>query len=743
VAGSHYEGVSSLTAAPDRRFPRIPATAWIRAGRRWLGADRALGLTLAAGLAAVGFLTSGGVDLGPNTWVEIVLTFVGAALVSGALLLAAPVPGWGGTALLLMAAVTAFTMLSISWSVQPADSWIEANRAVSYLAVFGGAIALGRLFPARWSAVVGAMATVAVVLCGYALLVKVFPATLDPNEILGRLRAPLDYWNAVGLMAALGLPALLWAGTRRESSGVLRALTVPAIGVLVTALVLSYSRGALLVTILGLALWFAVVPLRLRGALLLAPGVAGGAVATIWAIATHPLTRDQASLASRTTAGHAFGLALVLMLVVLTALGFAAAYAMDRVQLGAELRRRAGIGLLVLVACAPAAGVVGLAASSRGFTGEVSYLWNKVTSTKGGVGDNAGRLVQVSNSRARYWSEGFKVGRHALLKGVGASGYATARTRYSSDKLIARHAHSYVVETFADFGLIGVGLSFGLFLAWAAAAARAVGFGAAQARAAWDRVRHSRLLARAGVPALEAEPRAPLSPDRLAERNGLITLLVLVVMFGASSAIDWTWFVPGVAIPALVCAGWLAGRGPLERPVGARPASAAPRPRWHQIFTEAPGRSGATALLAAIALICAWTIWQPLRSSQADSTALAELSRGHGDAALADAERAVSRNSVSAEALWDLSAVYGGLGRPEAARQALIRAVRLQPANAATWLQLGEYDLQFGRRREALAVLNAALYLDPHSPEALSAAYQARSVPVRPASRAKKHTRSR
>ncbi|HWK17005.1 MAG TPA: O-antigen ligase family protein [Solirubrobacteraceae bacterium] len=704
--------MSSLATAPSGTPPRArtAAAAGSRAVRRSLRGDRALGLALGVILALIAFVTTGGVDLGPNTWTEIAIVFAGTALGAAALLLSAPGRLWGGTALLLFAALAALTLLSISWSVQPSDSWVEANRSISYLAAFGGAIALSRLIPLRWPAMVGAIGVASTIVCGYALLVKVFPATLEPTEVLGRLRAPFDYWNAVGLMAALGLPALLWAGTRREGRGPLRAVAVPAIAVLVIVLMLSYSRGALLVAILGLALWFVIVPLRLRGALVLSLGALGGAAGSAWALATDALTRDQVSLSSRTTAGHAFGLVLVLLLLVLTVAGFAAAFAMDRVELEKSTRRRVAIVLLALLACVPLAGIAAMAASSRGLTGEVSHIWSTLTNTKGGAGDNASRLVQVSNSRARYWSEGVKVGEHSLWTGVGAVGYGIARLRYTSDKLLAQHAHSYVIETFADFGLIGLALSAALLAAWSVAAARAVGL-------------RNRL--RSGDSAL--------TEDQAAERIGLLTLLVVVVTFGLHSAIDWTWFVPGVALPALICAGWLAGRGPLAHPTGL----AVPRP---SLVSE---RGAAAALLAAVALVCAWTIWQPLRSANAADASVAALAKGNAKAALADARSAAARNPVDVEPLWDLSAIYGAIGRPGAAHAELTRAVRLQPANPATWLQLGEYDLQLGRRQEAIAVLQAALYLNPYSPEAQSAAAQASApvpVPSVPA-RARRHAR--
>ena len=49
----------------------------------------------------------------------------------------------------------------------------------------------------------------------------------------------------------------------------------------------------------------------------------------------------------------------------------------------------------------------------------------------------------------------------------------------------------------------------------------------------------------------------------------MLSMLCLVVVFGVHSTVDWTWFVPGDACVALVCAGWLAGRGPLTGATGA------------------------------------------------------------------------------------------------------------------------------------------------------------------------------
>src|SRR5207248_1907993 len=191
-------------------------------------------------LVVVSFASSGGVDLGPNTWVQVALVVIGAAVAVTLAVLSPARPLWGGATVLLFAGLAALTYASITWSVQPANSWLEANRTLSYLGAFAGAAALAKLAPDRWRAIVRAIGLFATALSAYALLVKVFPGTFDRTDSLGRLHAPFGYWNATGLVAAMGLPACLWAGTRSDASRVLGALSVPAIAILWITLVLSY-----------------------------------------------------------------------------------------------------------------------------------------------------------------------------------------------------------------------------------------------------------------------------------------------------------------------------------------------------------------------------------------------------------------------------------------------------------------------------------------------------------------------
>ena len=652
-----------------------------------LSLDLALGLGLATGLAVVAFVTTGGEDLGPNTWTEIVLTIIGAALAITVLLVGAPGRAWGRATVVLFALLAALTAVSISWSVEPNNSWIEAGRTLSYLAVFAGGAALARLLPARWAGVVGGLALLATVLSGYALLVKVFPAAFDANDQFGRLQAPFQYWNATGLIAALGLAPCLWAGARRERTRAMRALAVPAVSVLVTVIVLSYSRGALLAAVFGLACWFTTVPLRLRGALVLILGSIGAGALTMFALATPSLTHNQIALNSRVHAGHAFGVVLVLVLALATVAGLIATYAMDRVAVSEAVRRRVAIALLVAVALVPVAGIAAFATSSRGLTGEVSHVVSTLTNTKGGASNTPGRLVELGNTRARYWSEGVTVGEHALLRGVGAFGYETAVTRYTTDANVVPHAHSFVVQTFADFGLIGIALMVALLTAWVIATRRTL----TRSDSDW----------------------------RAGERAGLLTMLALVVTFGVHSAIDWTWFVPGTALPALLCAGWLAGRGPSADGVGL----AAERRR----LVDRPGIGAASIAVVAVTLLCVWAVWQPLRAENGNTAAIAAFTAGNTKAALDDARTAAARDPLTVGPLFQLAAMYTAIGNHQAARDELVSAVRRQPQNPQTWLQLGEFYLQEHQPASALGPLGQAESLDLGSSETSQALSEARA----------------
>ena len=681
--------------------PRPPA------GERRLGGLRESSLAgvwpvllIAGVLCLVTFLAGGGLNLGPMTAVEMGLT-VGCGLAIAAAIVLTPAgrPVYGLWPAGLLLAFAALAALSVVWSVQPDASWQAASRLLAYSCVFGLAVLLARAAPGRWSAVLGGILLASAIVCGYALLTKVFPNRLGSEQVayFARLREPYGYWNAIGLAAALGAVGCMWLGARRAGHALLSALAYPAMGLMLVTLMLAYSRGALAALILGLALWLCLVPLRLRGATVLIVGALGAAVVVAWDFSTEALTTDSATLATRIYAGHQLGVLLAAMLLVLALAGAAIGFLGERHPPSPRLRRRAGTLLVSLPAIAAIALIGLLAVSHRGLFGSVSHGVHSLTDPSAAVPANGpGRLTAVGSARARYWQEALEVFKAHPLLGAGAEGYDTARLRYRTAPIKVQQAHGYVVQTLADLGIVGLLLTLALLAAWMAAAGRATH----PFNRRWSAWRWRRL------------SRSDAAGAYSAERVGLLTMLCLVVTFGIHSFVDWTWYVPGLACVALLCAGWLAGRGPLTASLAV--ADAAPA-GWAPGGRPVAGTRTAVAVAVVVAvLLAAWAEWQPQRSVQASNQALA-LVKDDPTGALAEAHAAVSRDPLSAEALITLAAVEQGTGQNAAAQATYERAVHVQPSNWQTWEALGEYELQGGDSQHALNALRAAVYLNPQA----------------------------
>ncbi|MCW2990943.1 MAG: hypothetical protein JWM73_1537, partial [Solirubrobacterales bacterium] len=430
---------AQATPAPSPRVPRAVAVRWPAVESDWVYAG-----LLAVVLGWIAIRGNGGLRVGDTTTVELVVDVLAGAIAAIALLAVTGAPrnvhaliAAGFFGLFVVASA-----VSTIWSVAPDQSWIEANRLVSYLAVFAIGISLVRIAPHRWTAVVGGITLTCIGISAWALMHKAFPGWLDQEETYARLRQPFGYWNAVGLMAAMGVPGCLWLGARRSGHAAVTALAYPAIGLLVVVLMLSYSRGSLLALVLGCAFWFATVPLRLRAAAVLAPGVLGGGLVIAWVFSQVALSEDRVPISLRNEAGHQLAVAVVFMVAALLAVGLLIGFLRDRRSLHPAVRRRVGLAVVVALALVPLAGVAGLATSQRGLTGSISHAWDQLTDTSvGGVTNQPGRLTAVASVRARYWNDAFKIGKAHPWVGVGLGGYQFARLRIRTDTLDVVHAH--------------------------------------------------------------------------------------------------------------------------------------------------------------------------------------------------------------------------------------------------------------------------------------------------------------
>ncbi|MBA2581322.1 MAG: O-antigen ligase family protein [Thermoleophilaceae bacterium] len=679
-------------------------------------ASAALGLAL----AAAAFGARAGSELTRTTAVEIAVVVACGLVLAFAAARGRLADGPGTLTVALFAVLAVITAASIAWSAAPDLSWVEANRTLAYAAVFAAGVAGARLAPSGAPALLRALLLAVALTIGYSLLSRVFPAALAENEVYARIATPFDYWNAVGVTAALAIPPALWLGARRSGHQPLNALAYPLMGLLLVALFLSYSRGALAAAALGTALWLAVVPLRLRSLAVLGLPVAAAAPLIAWALSHDAFTKDYVPLESREAVAGEFGLLLLGMVIALLGSGLAIGFRLSVRAPRIALRRRLGVAALGFSLAAVVFAFASVALSEQGLAGTVSARIQEATNERAATAGGPQRLTQASSARAEYWRQALSVFSERPALGAGAGAFALTRLRYRSTSFAARHAHGYVVQTLSDLGLVGIFVSLALALAWAVAAARAIGV--------------SRL--RRGLPA---------SADRLA----LAALALAAIVFALQSAIDWTWFVPGPTIMALAAAGFVAGRG-REEPAPDGTVHAPPAERTLTLVTTAeasdglnpasppgqrpsrPDRHRSLALAGAVLVttgLCAWAVYQPARSEAHAGRALEHIEADRLPEAAREARRAAEIDPLSPRPLLVRAAVEAAAGRERPALELLQRTVREHPSDPQVWLRLASFQLRtLEDPNAALETLRGALYVDPQSRSVQALYYETRAA---------------
>jgi tetratricopeptide (TPR) repeat protein len=672
---------------------------------------------LALAFAAVAFIGKGGNELGALTKLEIALVLFGG--LAAAIGVAYGRTGHHGRGSLLVFGVFAtLTALSIFWSIAPDQTWIEANRTFAYFAVFAGGVAAGRLFPTSYAVLLrGLLGGIAIVIA-YALASRVFPESLGGGtEIYARIGEPFGYWNAVGVTAAIGVVPALWLGARRSGHQPANALAYPLLALLYVAMFLAFSRGSLVTAGIGVLLWFVFVPLRLRSLPVFVIPALACAPLLIWALGKDQFTKDNISAAERATVGPELGLLLIAMSLILLAIGLAIGFQGRDWIPSFRLRRRTGVIAVAIALALPMMLLTSIALSSRGLPGTVSDRFKELTSEEAKTPGGPQRLIHASSTRGRYWRQAGRVYEDQPVTGTGTGTFGLSRLHYRKDQLVVQHAHGFVAQTAADLGTLGLIAIFALAGAWFVSAARTTG--------------------------LERHPDRREGSPRWwdADRVAMSALAIAAIVFGIHSAIDWTWFVPGPAVMAIVVAGYVAGRGTAPQPAGMpdpivaagpplEPTIDLPRIPTFQLRLPPRPRNERLVpalLVIALALVAAWAVYQPYRADVTNTDALELVSQGKLVQAEAKAKEAHSINPASVRPLWSQAGVAIAQKQLRKAEVLYQSAVFDQPSNPETWVRLAEFELYRNNQpKQALSIISGALYLDPRSAPAQTVFFDAR-----------------
>jgi O-antigen ligase len=656
----------------------------------------ALMIGVAAGLTIVAIAAGGGqIVTGSGPVLTLVVLGVTALFGRVAFTGRVPHPFSGFTTIALLTAFALWSGLSIGWSILPDDSYVDAGRTLAYVSVFAAIALTAQLMRGRHGAIAGAILIAAVTICGYSLLSRIAPGWFSELDNYARLRAPFEYWNAVGLVAACGLMAAVWLGTRREATRALTVASYPAGSLLVVALMLSQSRGALVAAMAGVALWLLLAPRRLRTVGWLAVVGAIGAIVVAWAFSQTALSTDAVAADIRSSTGARFAIVLLLAVAVATAAGYGVEHLRAARPMPDAQRYAVGKALLIALMLSPLVIAAGLVTTERGAWGTVSHAVSDLTdSSKLAPGNSPDRLTQTSSLRARYWHDGFEVWSEHKLQGTGADTFTASRLPYREDTLKVAHTHGFVPQTLADLGIVGMGFALAALIAWVIAALRAI-----EAR----RCSPTHWLANAGDAGC-----------------ALASLIVVAVVFGVHSTVDWTWYVPGAALFGLVAAGWVAGsaRNPeVEREGPPRDDSG--QPLWT--------RSALAAGVVLIGVSTMLSIYHPAQAADRVDEGYRLAGAGHPYLALAKAREANDLDHLADEPFYLIADAQSLLGRDADAEKSLETIAVRQPANPDTWLHLAEFRLWTQDDPQgALQALGPLLFLSPNSERGLALEEQAK-----------------
>ncbi|HUZ02865.1 MAG TPA: O-antigen ligase family protein [Thermomicrobiaceae bacterium] len=470
-------------------------------------------------VAAVAF-DQGGYFPGPWGWTILAAAWAAAvALVGGKRArLARPAAATAA----LLAAFTAWTALSTTWSLSPTQSALETQRVAVYAAAFLAAALWVRRSPERL--LTGVWAAVSVV-CGWSLLTRLVPDRFGVDYVISgnRLSAPVGYWNSLGLFAAIG--ALLALALAHESASRLtRALAAATLPLLLTTLYFTYSRGAWLSLGFGLAVALAASARRVRlGAAIVV--LAPWAAVAVWRAASmRPLTIANPSLAAAAHDGHR----LVLFLLLASACSGAAAWWLAPLDArlvlpGTWLRatRLAGAALAVVA-------LIGVTVAFGSPATIASKTWHAFAGGGGAGGATLNsRLFSFSGSgRVTQWRIAWQEVQAHPIVGTGARTSEISWNRLRPTASHVRDVHNLYLQALAELGVIGLAfLSLALLVPLVA-----------------------------GV----ASRRRPLLA-------GVLGAYAAYLLHGA---VDWDWEITGVTLPAIVCAAVLTRRP--ARPLGPR-----------------------------------------------------------------------------------------------------------------------------------------------------------------------------
>ncbi|MEA2222977.1 MAG: hypothetical protein QOH83_1353 [Solirubrobacteraceae bacterium] len=668
--------------------PRVATSVDVRPARiRTPRSGSALLVALVA-VCAYAVFAHGAVGLPEEPRLQIGIAFVGVGAAVGLLLtrtlsLRAPVEAWVGVGLLV--GFAAWCGVTLLWSVAPERTWAHVNRALAYSLVIVLAIALVSSMPRALTRIAYGWLFVALACALYALAGKIIPGVeilgvgFDHTSTVSRLRAPLEYWNALGLVMVLAVPIALRITTDTTRHDVTRMAAMTALFVLLVTLFMTYSRGGILSCLAALTVLTLLGGQRLRGLAVVVVTLVAAIPALGLSFSRPALKGIYVPLDERVPDGIVLGMVTAGCLIALLCAAWGMLRLEERTAWSDERTQLVWRGLAATTAILGVLVLGGIATAPGGPSGWGDRAWKKFSETSQDKVSDPARIVSSnSGNRWVWWKEAAGAWWDKPVQGWGAGSFPVTHKMYRRVELSVVQPHNMPLQFLAETGIVGMLLVSG-----------AIGF---LLICALDRMR---------------------SMAKGRERDMAVALFAGAVAWLVHGIVDWDWDIPGVTVPALMFLGVLV---------------ATPwQPRRGAVATRgAIGTRGAALALACVAAgLLIVSAGLPMIADEKASSAPA-VSTNAGPAELEDAaasaDLAARLDPTAVRPLFAAAAIAEGRGRLFDARRFLLEAVDRQPDNTTAWQRLLDLAFKTADRPGAKAAMRRLLELDPIGKETLALA---------------------
>src|SRR5437588_7691714 len=402
-------------------------------------------LALPAGLITYFAFSSGGSKPGPPAYVAMILC---AVLLLRLALARNPIEGFSRPLALAAGALSAYallTLLSGSWSNAPGVALVEFDLPLVYLLamVLFGSVAHSR---ERLAWLLRLLAVAVTAICACALTTRLLPHLWPTTPEVGdhRLSFPVGYWNALGLLAAIGVVLCVHLSSDLREPPASRVAAAAALPILATTLFFTFSRGAIACGIIALVAYALLGRPRALVTVLLSAGPAT-LIAITFAFDANLLASPTPTDAPAVIQGRHVAMAVlgcVLGAGMLRAVLLRGDVFVNRFALPPALRRRAARTAWVLLAAAALITTLAL-------RGPIVREYHRFvhTTTPGTAGDLRMRLTDPGNNAVvDMWRGAWRGFESAPLVGQGAGTFAATWAQRRPTDVFVLDAHSLYLE---------------------------------------------------------------------------------------------------------------------------------------------------------------------------------------------------------------------------------------------------------------------------------------------------------